>query len=227
MVWWVPLAAAAVDAVSSNQTNKANERNVNNTNAMQREAAQNSIRWRVNDAKAAGLHPLAALGAQGSSPSYQTHVKQNNFRGAGRAMENAAKNYSNQELHKAQLRQINAAAARDEAQAALYASQATRDSVNANSGQDVDATKFVTAVGKVDAQSKYSDAERIQERYGELGEFLQSLATIGGDAGASLAQKHHKRSSEVKRNYRKNREYFRKKYYTDKHGRFQLRKKEK
>jgi hypothetical protein len=32
----------------------------------QKEFAQNSIRWRVADAKAAGLHPLAALGAQAS-----------------------------------------------------------------------------------------------------------------------------------------------------------------
>lgn len=32
--------------------------------AMQKEFAQNGIRWKVADAKAAGLHPLAALGAQ-------------------------------------------------------------------------------------------------------------------------------------------------------------------
>nr|QJB20013.1 MAG: DNA pilot protein [Microvirus sp.] len=39
---------------------------------MQKEFAQNSIRWKVDDAIAAGLHPLAALGAQGysASPSY-------------------------------------------------------------------------------------------------------------------------------------------------------------
>lgn len=37
----------------------------------QKEFAQNGIRWRVADAKAAGLHPLAALGAQtsGYTPS--------------------------------------------------------------------------------------------------------------------------------------------------------------
>jgi len=35
----------------------------------QREFAQNGIRWRVADAKAAGLHPLAALGAAGASYS--------------------------------------------------------------------------------------------------------------------------------------------------------------
>lgn len=34
---------------------------------LQREFAQNGIRWKVEDAKAAGLHPLAALGAGGAS----------------------------------------------------------------------------------------------------------------------------------------------------------------
>lgn len=37
--------------------------------ALQREFAQNGIRWRVEDAKAAGLHPLAAIGAAGASAS--------------------------------------------------------------------------------------------------------------------------------------------------------------
>lgn len=35
--------------------------------AMQKEFAQHGLRWRVDDAVAAGLHPLAALGASGSS----------------------------------------------------------------------------------------------------------------------------------------------------------------
>lgn len=39
---------------------------------LQREFAQNGIRWRVADAEAAGLHPLAALGAQGSAYSPST-----------------------------------------------------------------------------------------------------------------------------------------------------------
>lgn len=40
--------------------------------ALQREFAQNSIQWRVKDAKAAGVHPLYALGAptMSASPSY-------------------------------------------------------------------------------------------------------------------------------------------------------------
>lgn len=42
--------------------------------ALQREFAQNGIRWKVNDAKMAGIHPLYALGAQGASfsPMYSS-----------------------------------------------------------------------------------------------------------------------------------------------------------
>lgn len=43
---------------------------VNEKNAqLQREFAQHGIRWRVEDARAAGLHPLAALGMQPASAS--------------------------------------------------------------------------------------------------------------------------------------------------------------
>lgn len=42
--------------------------------ARQKEFAQNSIQWRVADAKAAGLHPLYALGGAGSS--YQPPTRQ-------------------------------------------------------------------------------------------------------------------------------------------------------
>lgn len=41
-----------------------NSRNIAKQIAYQKEFAQNGIRWRVADAKAAGIHPLAALGAQ-------------------------------------------------------------------------------------------------------------------------------------------------------------------
>nr|WP_317315728.1 hypothetical protein [Limosilactobacillus mucosae] len=43
-------------------SSEINQQNYNN----QKEFAQNSIQWRVNDAKKAGIHPLAALGTQGS-----------------------------------------------------------------------------------------------------------------------------------------------------------------
>lgn len=76
MAAWIPLAAAGIGALgswigskfSSSATEKANRQNA----ALQREFAQNGIRWKVADAKAAGIHPLYALGAGGysASPSY-------------------------------------------------------------------------------------------------------------------------------------------------------------
>ena len=54
--------------------NLAHQKEMNAKNAaLQREFAQSGIQWKVADAKKAGLHPLAALGAQtaSASPSYQ------------------------------------------------------------------------------------------------------------------------------------------------------------
>lgn len=48
--------------VASIASNFGNESNLNT--AMQKEFAQQGVRWRVEDAKAAGVHPLFALGAQ-------------------------------------------------------------------------------------------------------------------------------------------------------------------
>lgn len=50
-------------AVGGYISGQASERNAERNIAMQREFAQNGLRWKVEDAKAAGVHPLAALGA--------------------------------------------------------------------------------------------------------------------------------------------------------------------
>lgn len=50
-------------------SNRANRRAANDQMQMQKDFAKHGVRWRVEDAKAAGIHPLAALGMQGMSPS--------------------------------------------------------------------------------------------------------------------------------------------------------------
>lgn len=56
------LGKSAADNAAA-AANAAAERNI----ALQKEFAQNGIRWKVEDAKAAGIHPLYALGASGAS----------------------------------------------------------------------------------------------------------------------------------------------------------------
>ena len=57
-------AVGGVAGLISSGQSQANAAKLNQLNyAHQKEFAQNGIRWKVADAKAAGLHPLAALGA--------------------------------------------------------------------------------------------------------------------------------------------------------------------
>ncbi|WNK12468.1 MAG: DNA pilot protein [Microvirus sp.] len=73
------LANAAGPLVSSliggSNQRQANEQNYN----AQKEFAQNGLQWKAADARAAGLHPLAALGSSGAafSPSFQAGVTPN------------------------------------------------------------------------------------------------------------------------------------------------------
>lgn len=61
---WSGFAAGALGAVGSLIGGGISASNARDQMAQQREFAQNGIRWKVADAKAAGIHPLAALGAQ-------------------------------------------------------------------------------------------------------------------------------------------------------------------
>jgi len=103
------------------------QRNANRENRLQQERfASEGIRMRVEDAKAAGLHPLFALGANvpGYSPSAQ-NVFDSSF---GQNISRAASQFSSEEreLRAAQLEAVKASAARDYAQAAAFSSEAAR-----------------------------------------------------------------------------------------------------
>lgn len=61
-------ASAALDYMGNRQRQKTQQASGNTEYERQKEFAQNGIRWRVEDAKAAGLHPLYAIGA--NTPTY-------------------------------------------------------------------------------------------------------------------------------------------------------------
>lgn len=66
--------AGPVLGLLGNKENRDAQADANQANYQaQKEFAQKGIQWRAQDAKAAGLHPMAALGASGSSfsPSFQ------------------------------------------------------------------------------------------------------------------------------------------------------------
>lgn len=58
------IIGSAIGAVGSLVGGALNASDASAQMEMQREFAQNGVRWKVEDAKRAGIHPLAALGAQ-------------------------------------------------------------------------------------------------------------------------------------------------------------------
>lgn len=121
-----------------NDAKKQAQRNEN----LQREFAQNSIRWRVSDAKAAGLHPLYALGGGGATYSpapIQTHLG-SALQSAGQDLARAAAaptDTGERAIREAQLKALDAAAQKDLAAAQLYSSQSARVSQEANASQPI------------------------------------------------------------------------------------------
>jgi len=62
---WIGPAIAAVGSIAGSLISRSGSRETAQSNEqMQRDFAQQGIRWKVADAKEAGIHPLYALGAQ-------------------------------------------------------------------------------------------------------------------------------------------------------------------
>jgi len=90
---WVWAAAAAAAALYGAQQQKRANREANAANYLQsKEFAQKGIRWKVNDARKAGIAPEFALGASTHSPSFATQPDQtgNMIADAGQNISRAA-----------------------------------------------------------------------------------------------------------------------------------------
>lgn len=126
-----PLIGAGLQFAGGLLRDKSGRDQADQSEAIQREFAQSGIRWKVADAKAAGLHPLYALG--GSTALYSPPPITT---GLGDALSSMGQNLSRsvqaqeseleREVRLAQIRQANAAAEKDLALAAATWSEDSR-----------------------------------------------------------------------------------------------------
>lgn len=153
--------------LQSEATRKANAENLKH----QEEFAKHGITWKVADAKAAGLHPLYAVGGSGAtfSPSVQVDGGMasgvsNSFQVMGQGVSRAAEAAAvpdARELTAAQLATLRAGMQKDTAMAMYY------DSLTAKNLQDYRASQVVPAVSeepivrpmKLDWQQDVRDVE--------------------------------------------------------------------
>lgn len=106
-------------------------------------AARKGIQWRVADAKAAGIHPLAAMGLPITGPTYTAGGPGEALQGMGQAVQDiqagrAQRAQASQAVKEsdARIQASLSSAKRDDAEAALALSQAARIRETANARQD-------------------------------------------------------------------------------------------
>lgn len=87
------LGGKALDAYSAKENNETQLQIARENMALQREFAQSGVQWKVADAQKAGIHPLAALGANTTSfsPVSVGDLKGSNFGDMGQDLGRAVK----------------------------------------------------------------------------------------------------------------------------------------
>lgn len=142
------------------------------TNAQNKKIMQNQIQWRVNDAKAAGIHPLAALGANMQPVPSQPVLGDAALSGLSEMGKKAFPDPEAERQARANTRLTEANAALAEAQSRTIA-RAARQPAGATigtmsgsgqhrPGQPIGAGSF----GTIRTDPRVSGAQTIEDRYG-------------------------------------------------------------
>lgn len=173
--------------------------------ARQKEHAQNFIQWRVEDAKKAGIHPLAALGAAGSGSTIAGPVgavgdgsalgsgiaAMGDQLGAGIERSMGKKHKAklariaasrSEEAHRASLRESNARVAKDLAQADMFSvdAQRTRSKIM---GEMINRDRnpvMASPLGRASIGPETS-AQDVEDKYGGIVGEVAGLSALGAD----------------------------------------------
>ena len=180
--------------------NKANAAAAERNIQMQEEFAKQGIRWKVNDARKAGIHPLYALGAQTTSFSPVSVGATNEMAGPAAAMASLGQDLSrsvnatrttSERGHAVAATEIQLEGLKldNEIKRASLASAIQRLKQNENppfpgilpEGKLDDTTPLVAGGTKLDLDRRWSDGQTFEDRWGEWGGSLAGLAVLGAD----------------------------------------------
>lgn len=188
-------AAAAADLLGDYMQKESNEKIARNQENLQREFAQHGIRWKVEDAKAAGLHPLYAIGA--STPSYTPITvgeTTNAFHRMGQGIRNAAAatmSPEERQVHELTLAETQSRIKQNDAIANYYNSEAARSAQQAVSQKpiptSVDKTSIKPNSRTIHAPagtlrtSETTPSEVVESEYGDLAQEIYGASRMVND----------------------------------------------
>lgn len=169
-------------------------------------ALQKGIRWRVRDAKAAGVHPLAALGAQLGQYTPIHGGSGGGFGATGDVAADAVRFAAAQIAEMvANLDESKSRTRLNNAQADLLAAQAAASTIaravspgtprptpQSPPGHDVVNPQFTPTISpgfSIRTNPNFSDAQSYEDRYGEVGGSIMGLMNIPADVLYEAAQR--------------------------------------
>lgn len=163
-------------------------------NDRQYDLARNSIKYRVEDAKNSGIHPLYALGAQTMSSAFQTPQlsqgapvqKKSTMGRIASAVSGAYEAQIQAKNLEAMDASINLTRAQtmDVIQQAKMASNIARTN---QTGRTMGNPTALKVAGKKITKSKnWSDAQDIEDRYGDLVSWLYGIGVVTADGKLTL-----------------------------------------
>lgn len=194
--------AAAGNILGGVLGNRANKKAQSANADFQREVLQNQLQWRKEDAKKAGIHPVAALGMQSATGSPIAVGGSPLGEGISNATSKIGEYVAQKDLQKLQLQEVQSRIALNNANADKARSQAARGQANANNSQDPEALLFAGA--EIPRNPKWSDTQLMEDRYGDVAGALYGLGVGVADFNNFLNTRYpgRKQTQNARKGYR-------------------------
>lgn len=159
------VASVAGGLIGSSDAKKANKQ--------QMDLAKNSIKYRVQDAKNSGIHPLYALGAPTLSSSMQTNPMGQAVANAGSEIGKTMISAYEKEIQELNLQNARADLTAKKLRNADFIKQSIDNSrmakINATLGANADAKDVMEFGGGVKVKPRYTPASKGEDYFGETG----------------------------------------------------------
>lgn len=147
------LVGGALSALGGSNQQREARRQADLNYERQKEFAQHGLRWKVEDAKAAGLHPLFGIGGTGAAfASNPIHVGDNHLAQTGQNLARAASTLldpSERQLRQATLEKLRAETQKSFAEASYFASEAARNAQQRQPTTGAGPQAYTTEFGSV------------------------------------------------------------------------------